>query len=149
MLPLNYWIVVGVTSVAVILAVTVHYEGLRIMTDKILIKMGHQRPMILVMILWLILLHVTEIWIFGFVYYGLVNAGGFGHFDGVPVLGLLDCVYFSATVFTTLGFGDIVPDGPIRFVTGTEAVTGLTLITWSASYTFLEMVKSWNERDRD
>ncbi len=148
MLPLNYWIVVGLTVVAVVLCVAAHYEGLRLMSDKIQPRIGHQRPMIVVMILWLVLLHIIEIWIFGFTYFTLLNLGEFGHFEGVPILGFLDCVYFSATVFTTLGFGDIVPMGPIRFVTGTEAVAGLTLITWSASYTFHEMMKTWNSRDK-
>ena len=148
MLPLNYWIVVVYTAVAVVLAVTAHYEGLRLMSDRIQPRIGHERPMIVVMILWLVLLHIIEIWIFGFTYYALLNLGDFGHLEGVPVSGFLDCVYFSATVFTTLGFGDIIPHGPIRFVTGTEAVAGLTLITWSASYTFLEMSKTWNSRDK-
>ena len=147
MLPLNYWIVVFSTAVAVVLCVTTHYEGLRLMSDKIQPRIGHERPMIIVMILWLVLLHITEIWIFGFTYYALLNAGDFGYFEGVPIQGFLDCVYFSATVFTTLGFGDIIPFGPIRFVTGTEAVAGLTLITWSASYTFVEMTRDWKSRD--
>ncbi|MBT8080230.1 MAG: potassium channel family protein [Gammaproteobacteria bacterium] len=146
MLPLNYWIVVACTAFVVVAAVTVHYEGLRIMSDKIRPAIGGERPMIVLEILWLMLLHITEIWLFAFTYYALISVGGFGQFDGVAVLGFLDCVYFSATVFTTLGFGDIVPSGPIRFVTGTEAVAGLTLITWSASYTFIEMGKTWHER---
>lgn len=148
MLPLNYWIVVACTAVAVILSVVAHYEGLRLMSDKIKPHISQKRPTIVLMILWLMLLHIIEIWIFGFTYYSLLNAGDFGHFEGVPIEGFLDCVYFSATVFTTLGFGDIVPFGPIRFITGTEAVAGLTLITWSASYTFLQMTKIWHPDDK-
>ena len=147
MLPLNYWIVVACTAVAVVLSVIAHYEGLRLMSDKIKPHISQKRPTIVLMILWLMLLHIIEIWIFGFTYYSLLNAGDFGHFEGVPIEGFLDCVYFSATVFTTLGFGDIVPFGPIRFITGTEAVAGLTLITWSASYTFLQMTKIWHPDD--
>jgi hypothetical protein len=147
MLPLNYWIVVACTAVAVVLSVIAHYEGLRLMSDKIKPHISQKRPTIIFMILWLMVLHIIEIWIFGFTYYTLLNAGDFGHFEGVPIESLLDCVYFSATVFTTLGFGDIVPFGPIRFITGTEAVAGLTLITWSASYTFLQMTKIWHPDD--
>ncbi len=33
--------------------------------------------------------------------------------------------------------------GPIRFIGGTMALTGLVLITWSASFTFLEMERFW------
>ena len=65
----------------------------------------------------------------------LPTAGGL---SGAEIGGLLDLVYFSATVFTTLGFGDLVPVGPIRMITSTEALAGLALITWSASFTFLQ-----------
>ena len=48
-------------------------------------------------------------------------------------------------VYTTLGFGDLVPLGPIRHMTGSESVAGLVLITWSASFTFLEMQRFWKD----
>jgi hypothetical protein len=52
-------------------------------------------------------------------------------------------VSYSAIVYTTVGFGDIVPVGPIRFMAGMEGLTGLVMITWSASYAFLEMHRDW------
>ena len=58
-------------------------------------------------------------------------------------MGFLDSVYFSAVCYTTLGLGDIVPSGAIRFLVGTEALTGFVLITWSASFTFVEMQRFW------
>ena len=45
--------------------------------------------------------------------------------------------------YTTVGFGDVTPVGPIRFMAATEALTGLVLITWSASFTYLEMERFW------
>jgi len=54
--------------------------------------------------------------------------------------------YFSATTFTTVGFGDIAPLGPIRVFIGIESIAGLVLITWSASFTFLGMQNSWIDR---
>jgi hypothetical protein len=59
----------------------------------------------------------------------------------------MDSVYFSFTTFTTIGFGDITPIGPLKFLTGLEALTGLVLITWTASFLFIEMQKYWNDRD--
>ena len=41
---------------------------------------------------------------------------------------------------------DAYLSGPIRFVCGNEALTGLVLITWSASFTFLEMERFWRDR---
>ena len=34
----------------------------------------------------------------------------------------MDCVYFSFTAYTTLGFGDIVPHGDLRFLAGARSV---------------------------
>ena len=100
------------------------------------------------MILGILALHVMEIWIFAATYLMLLLEGDFGGLEGIPGYSMFDLVYFSSTVFTTLGFGDIVPKGSIRTMTGTEAVLGLTLITWSASYTFLEMLKTWDPDDK-
>lgn len=58
---------------------------------------------------------------------------------------LTDAVYFSFTNYTTLGYGDIEPGGQLRFLAGMEAITGLSLITWSASFMFMEMIKFWEE----
>ena len=41
----------------------------------------------------------------------------------------------------------IVPIGPIRTMSGTEGITGLVMITWSASFALMEMLKNWNEGD--
>ncbi len=45
--------------------------------------------------------------------------------------------------FTTVGYGDIVAHGHLRYLSGLEALTGFVLITWSASFLFLEMQKYW------
>ncbi|MEM7279099.1 MAG: potassium channel family protein, partial [Pseudomonadota bacterium] len=107
----------------------------------------HHRRRIIILILGLLLLHVIEVWIFGSAYYLLLHQEGFGEIVGAPGAKFVDCVYFSASVFTTVGFGDLHPIGPIRTMTGTEGIAGLTLITWSASYTFIEMLKRWDGSD--
>lgn len=92
----------------------------------------HHRRRIVILILCLLILHSVEIWIFGAAYFGLqflpefgqfIGYDQVGRFVGIGHLGILDCVYYSAAVFTTLGFGDIVTTGPIRFMTGVEAVS--------------------------
>lgn len=145
MLPLEYWIIVGVTAMAVVACVSLHYEGLRLL-DHLRIGGINDRHRIVIMILCIMLLHIAEVWIFGTAYYLLLLDGGFGSFDGMSSTSFFDSVYFSATVFSTLGFGDIIPIGPIRFLTGTESIAGLTLITWSASFTFVEMMKRGDNR---
>jgi len=51
-----------------------------------------------------------------------------------------------AAVYTTVGFGDITPEGPMRILVCIEALAGLVLITWSASFTFLVMQGYWRDR---
>lgn len=145
MLPLPYWVTVFLTTIAVVSCVTLHYEGLRFLSDKLPMPRTHHRRRIIILIFSLLMIHIAEIWLFGVGYFIAQEIDGFGAFAGDVKLGIFDCVYYSASVFTTLGFGDIVPVGPIRFMTGVEAVSGLTLITWSASYTLMEMLKTWDD----
>jgi hypothetical protein len=66
-----------------------------------------------------------------------------GKLEGNTTDSFMDCIYFSLTSYTSLGFGDIAPTGWIRFLAGMEALTGLVLIAWTASFMFLEMQKHW------
>ncbi len=133
-------------SILVADAVLVHFEALNqltILIPKLDIK---HRLRVLVGVFGALLAHVIEIWLFAFGYYLMVRQGSFGslegHFDG----SLMDCVYFSLVNYTSLGFGDIVPRGDIRFLAGIEALTGLVLITWTASFMFIEMQKLWKDK---
>jgi hypothetical protein len=144
----GHWIVAAITAGLVIVCVLLHYEGLRILSDALPAPKALHRRRVVSIILCLMLIHIIEIWVFGGAYYLLMSYDGFGELMHANEMMLFDCIYYSASVFTTLGFGDITPLGPIRTMTGTEAVLGLTLITWSASYTFLEMLKTWSTDER-
>lgn len=60
---------------------------------------------------------------------------------------MLGAVYVSAVTHSTVGYGDFVPKGPIRSLLGTEAVSGFLMITWSASFAYLEMARYWKGGD--
>jgi len=90
-----------------------------------------------------LLAHVIEVWIFAIGFFALLTLDGFGALTGNFDGSLLDCVYFSFTTYTTLGIGDIEPRGDIRFLVGLEGLTGFLLITWSASFMFMEMARNW------
>ena len=77
----------------------------------------------------------------------MLHWAGIGHFIGHFNGSLLDCAYFSFTTYTTLGFGDIQPVAGVRYLTGIESLTGLLLITWSASFLYLEMQRYWTRKD--
>ena len=147
MFPPGYSIAAAVTLVTVVLCVIVHYEGLRLLTDRMEVPRHHDRGRIIFLILWMLAMHVVGIWLFGLAYYIQLNLFEIGELAGIGEPTLIDCVYFSAMSYTTIGLGDIVPIGAIRVMTGMEGLTGLVLITWSASYTFLVMLKTWNMHD--
>ena len=125
--------------------VMIHYEMLRLLSiiiPKLEIK---HRLRVVFGVFGTICAHIVEVWLFGIAFYLMYHYGDYGslagNFDGE----LLDCVYFSFTNYTTVGYGDIEPFGMLRFLSGLEAITGLSLITWSASFMFVEMEKFWEE----
>jgi hypothetical protein len=139
-------VTVAATTIFVVAVVLLHYEGLSLIGRTIKARAFHHRAKILVLIFSQLCLHVIAIWIFAAGAFLLTRWLGYGAILPVPSGGYLDYVYFSAITYTTVGFGDFVPSGPVRFLAGMEALTGFVLITWSASFTFLEMQRYW---DRD
>lgn len=139
-----HWGVIVVTLIVISIIIGVHYEVLR-NCIRLLPAVAHRRRRrVVFLILVIMLTHAVEIWIFGLAYYFSLSWDTFGTIEGsIGLLELIDYVYFSAMVYTTVGFGDLIPDGPIRFMAGMEALTGLVMITWSASFTFLEMQRDW------
>lgn len=106
-----------------------------------------RRPLLTVMFV-AFSLHVLEVLIFAMIF-ALSEAGGVGRLEGATYGGpgwFVDHFYFSIASYTTLGLGDIVPHGAIRMVTGVEALVGLVLVAWSASFTYLMMERLWADR---
>lgn len=137
------WIVVAVTIVLVAICIGIHFEVLSHCGRYLPIVSPQRRRRVIVLIMVILLTHIIEMWLFAIGYYVLVGLGATGSLTGMSMSTFPDYVYYSAMVYTTVGFGDIVPVGPIRFLTGVEALTGLVMITWSASFTYLEMQRDW------
>lgn len=142
----DHWLMVAITTLLVALAVVVHFEALERLNRAMPRLPMAPRWRILVLIVAIMAVHVAEIWIFGAGIYLSVQVPGLGRVAGVDTLYLLDAVYVSAANYTTLGYGDLTPVGPIRLLMGTEALAGFVLLTWSASFTFLEMQRYWKPR---
>lgn len=136
-----------INSGIVAAAVLIHYEVLRRMNEIIPGLQVRNRIRVLFGLVGCLFAHVAEIWLFAAGYYALIAMNGFGTLEGNFQYTLLDCAYFSFTTYTSLGYGDIAPWGDLRFLAGLEALTGLMMITWSASFMFLEMQRFWRKSD--
>jgi hypothetical protein len=89
--------------------------------------------------------HLVEV-LFYAVVLSLFDWAGFGTLAGDVSHGpgwFIDHFYFSIASYTTLGIGDIVPQGALRLLVGIEALNGLVLVAWSASFTYLVMERCW------
>ena len=132
-----------INAAIVALAVMFHYEvlmGFSLLLPKLKI---HARFRLAIGIVGALLAHVIETWIFAVAYFLLIKDSHFGSFSGLEHPTLLDCAYFSIVTYSSLGYGDMVPVGEIRFLAGMEALTGLVLIAMSASFMYFELRRDW------
>ena len=134
-------------------AVLIHFEALNLLTGAIAKIKTSPRLSILIGILGCFCAHLLEVTLFAGGFYFLIHQQllgsllggdiqGHGLF-GTPSTGFIDSLYFSITCYTSLGFGDLIATGWLRFLAGIEALTGLLLIAWTASFMYLEMQKHW------
>lgn len=127
------------TIVTIVIAVALHYEVLTHLAEKHFKRSWPSRLLLPVGVLIVIFTHVIEVWFFAFLYYLLLPLDNTGEVVGGFSNTIFDCAYFSFVNYTSLGYGDVVPVGHIRFTAGAEALTGLVLIAWTASFTYLQM----------
>ena len=135
------------TIITIVLVVIIHYEVLTHLSKTHFRRKWHARLLLPVGVLIVIFTHIVEVWLFSITYFALFTLDGTGGIIGDFDYGFFDCIYFSFVNYTTLGYGDLVPTGHIRFVAGSEALVGLVTIAWSASFTYLEMQRMVNRTD--
>ena len=136
-----------ITAAVVSVCALLHYEALNALSRWLSHRArGPHRRRVLFAIFGVLSVHIIEIWIFGLVSAVLLRFPAFGSVTGRISSDVLDQVYLSAATFTTMGATDAHVAGALRFLNGTEALTGLVLIAWSASFTYLEMGRYWRDR---
>ncbi len=140
-----------ISGALALLAILIHYEVMLLTSDRLIpwgLRHAQGRRTVMVALIVLMLGHITEIWMFAVAFLVLHNFPGFGGFQGQIYGDFTDYLYFSATNYTSLGFGDIIPTGSIRTLAVSETLTGLLMIAWSASFTYLKMEQIWQIRTR-
>lgn len=87
-----------------------------------------QAAMLTIAVLGVFCAHVAQIWLWA-IFYLAVNA--------LP--NLEEALYFSASAFTTVGFGDLVLDERWRLVSSFQSANGFILFGWSTAFIFKVM----------
>jgi len=137
------FIVLLVCIALLVVTAVIHYEALSALNANLPNLKMPSRAKLLVVISVTFLAHAVEIVAYGIALYLLVTHGVGGGLKGSYDFNLADCIYFSAETYTSIGFGDVTPFGAIRLLIGAEALNGLLLIGWSASYAFIAMERYW------
>jgi hypothetical protein len=124
--------------------VSVHYEALRALNDYLpRAAFIPGRAKVLAALAGAMASHFLHVSLFALAYFLLRDKLELGNFAGHFGDTFASFLYFSTESYTTVGFGDIYPAGPLRLLVGFEALTGLLLISWSGSFSYLEMRRYW------
>ncbi len=99
---------------------------------------GRQAVYLLVATVCLLIAHVVEVIVYAVAYIVLIGTGS-GALIGAETTAFDELLYFSFVVYTSLGFGDIIPQAGARLMAGSEALVGLILIAWTAAVLFSEI----------
>jgi hypothetical protein len=148
---MTLFLVFIINTFLVLATIVIHYEVLFQLSKRLsLTKRITPSYKVLICVFTIFLAHVVEIWLFGLGYYFSSQLDGIGNLFGKTANHgiILDYVYLSFVTYTTLGYGDLVASGYLRYLTGVEALVGLILITWSASFLFIEMGKYWRVKKK-
>lgn len=140
--------VAAACAVLLIATTIIHYEMLRLLSVGLPFIHMQARPKLIVVLLGTFVAHAVEILLYGLAFYLLVTYLGEGTLGEPGKLTYSRCLYFSAETYSSLGYGDVVPTGDLRLLAGMEALNGLLLIGWTASYTYLSMARFWEDGEK-
>lgn len=129
-----------------LLTASTHYETLTLLNATLPRLAVPRRLKVLVVLAAVFAAHVLEMALYALAYHAL-GGTDVGSLSGSTTASFAGCLYFSAETFTSLGFGDVTPHGPLRLLAGMEALNGLLLVGWSASYIHLCMDRFWNDAE--
>lgn len=120
-----------------------HYAVLRWLSSGMARIAMKATRRVLCIVFVIILAHIAKIVLYAGTYALSAEMLGIGSFGGLAVAEPLDFLYFSIVTYTSLGLGDVFPGGHLRIIAGVEALNGLLLIAWSASFMYLAMGRLW------
>ena len=151
MIPFLCIILIALALILTTCAIT--YEILRQVWRRLPHMTVAPQLRVLLVLMPIFAVHILNIWIYAVTYLLLEYAGGLGSLSGSVIAAggsyesLIERLYFSATIYTSLGIGDIMPTRELRMLMSAEALNGLIVIGWTISFTYLAMEKFWLSSD--
>jgi len=133
-----------ISIVLVLLTLCLHQAGFVFLARTIPLGARSSHPGLYLLMLGVFAVHIVEILLYALGFYVAINIFELGSLEGARATGVLGYFYASAVFYTSLGFGDVLPNEHLRFIVGIEALNGLLLIAWSAAFIFAVMGKSWH-----
>ncbi len=127
--------VTAVTIITIVVSVSLHYYILNRL-NAVIDTRSTRQWMVLLMVVTILVAHFLEVMAFSLVYWLFAS-----HF---AIETLEDAVFLSFLSYSTLGFADFELSDYYRLILGVEALCGLLLIAWSASFTFIAMNRLWD-----
>lgn len=137
-------------SVLVVACILVHYEIMRLTADFLLprISIVPRRAHVVFGICACFVAHTIEVWLFAGLYWVLAVETSSGFADETR-RHFLDYLYFSTETYTSLGFSDSRQlSNDLRLLAGIEAMIGLVLIAWTATFNYFMFEHYWVEHPR-
>jgi hypothetical protein len=138
-------IVAAFCTALLVFTTLIHYEVLRALTVSLPAIAVPPRTKLIVVIFGAFFAHVAEIILYALTIYVLARYLALGSLGEARHFSMSVVMYFSAETYTSLGYGDVIPSGDLRMLAGAEALNGLLLIGWSASYTYIAMERFWRD----
>lgn len=141
----HYIEVVILTIIIAFATMHMFYEILYLLLKLIAKKEMSTRQLLSSLWVGVFLAHVVSIFLYACLYWYSVEYLKYPSLEGIGVHDFYSYLYFSASTYASLGIGDIYPRGILRFVSAVEVITGLTLIAWSAMFTYFAVQNMWDE----
>ncbi|MGB1540283.1 MAG: ion channel [Rickettsiales bacterium] len=137
-----------VGALLIALSSLISYEMLRFTWTTLPKLTIHPRLRALWMMGPIFLTHIICIWLYAIATYLVIGYTDLGTLElaksAKNVPDFILCLYYSAMVYTTVGFGDIIPTKGMEMLAAVESLNGLVMIGWSVSFTYLAMERFWD-----
>jgi len=128
--------IIILSTALVLLTLYLHQRAFRFLAGCVLNVPCRSPSRTYLLMIGIFVIHLVEILLYACGFYVASSIFNLGYLEGEQAVGALGHFYASAVFYTSLGLGDVLPIGHLRFMAGVEALNGLLLIAWSASFLF-------------